>query len=597
MLESQTHRNTPAVPLSLAVAAPLKRALDTTAPLQEAMCREIAQGVADILHTLGIPGAPRIQITALEEEPAFASRFLRLLAHEHLCPYADELLQRVQSYVCGIPLSPVIKPDHFLEWLCALLDTHAEDTKTNPQVAAEFLRVVCLEMITAQPAVLLGPAQVVAYQASLPASANGPDVSWPPDPYWLRPILAEVLNLKVSIADTQRVATVLKAGLAKGQSQAALVEDLFVALQTDVVEIQLPPGYLRQITMADENSEHDKFALMRDGLFYELGIRYPRFSFALCEHLKPNSFTFKINHLTTLPWIGLPPDYLLVSETTEKLQLFDISGQAALNPANAQECSLMNVSSRHDAEALGLQTWNPMEYLVLCFSTSVRENSPCFTHCQAVQEHLDQLEQAFPALVQAAQAKVSLVQLTRVLRALSAEELSIRDLRAILECVLDYDHIVTDLHHYIIFDDRLPTTESPDETGMHAFMYLTSYIRAGLKRYISHKYTRGSNTLIVYLLDPEIEEMLLEQQVAGRGAQQGPLSSRERDEILEAVRAETGTLPSTSVHLPAILTSIDIRPLLRAIMAAEFPRMPVLAYQELSPDLNIQPIARLALRL
>ena len=41
--------------------------------------------------------------------------------------------------------------------------------------------------------------------------------------------------------------------------------------------------------------------------------------------------------------------------------------------------------------------------------------------------------------------------------------------------------------------------------------------------------------------------------------------------------------------------SARVRAILRRCIAAEFPRLPVLAYQELSPVLNVQPIARLTL--
>lgn len=598
MLESQVSRNASEVRLSLAVAASLKRVLDGVAPLQEALRREIARGVADSLQTLGIPSEPQVQIIALEAEPVFASQFMRLLVNEHLCPYADELLWRIYSYVSGAPLSREVESSRVLAWLVELLDGQAESVEADHQIVVEFLSLTCLEIIKEQPAVLLGPAQVAAYLASLADLINGSDLpsgTWPLDANWLLPVLADVLSLKISIADKQKVAEVIKEGLMKGQSQAAILEDLIVALRTDVVEIQLPADYFRQITTADSAGEHDKFALMRDGLFYELGARYPRFEFVPNESLKPNSFAFKINHLTMLPWVGLPSDQWLVNDTPDRLKLLNIQGRAALNPANANECSLVGSSAQSYVEAAGLQTWNQIEYLVLCFSVSLRENGACFIHRQVVQDQLQQLEQAFPALVKAAQAKISLEPLTRVLRALIAEEIPIRNLRSILEWLVDYDYVVINPLHYILLDDRLPVSEPPNQARINnSLINLTSFVRAGMKRYISHKYTRGQNTLLVYLLDPEIEEMLVERQVPRADNQREQLSPNERNQILEAVRAEVETLSPSSTR-PVILTSIAVRPYLRELIAPAFPRMPVVAYQELAPDLNIKPIARISL--
>jgi type III secretion protein V len=101
--------------------------------------------------------------------------------------------------------------------------------------------------------------------------------------------------------------------------------------------------------------------------------------------------------------------------------------------------------------------------------------------------------------------------------------------------------------------------------------------------------------LIVYLLDPEIERMLSPHPVLGTGEQRRTeLAESARDKILEALRDEVGAYP-LSASAPVILTTIDVRPALRDLIAHEFPRLPVLAYQELSPEMNIQPIARISL--
>ena len=46
---------------------------------------------------------------------------------------------------------------------------------------------------------------------------------------------------------------------------------------------------------------------------------------------------------------------------------------------------------------------------------------------------------------------------------------------------------------------------------------------------------------------------------------------------------------------PVVLTTALIRYRLRKALRGAFPRLSVLSYQELSPDMNIQPIARISL--
>jgi type III secretion protein V len=59
------------------------------------------------------------------------------------------------------------------------------------------------------------------------------------------------------------------------------------------------------------------------------------------------------------------------------------------------------------------------------------------------------------------------------------------------------------------------------------------------------------------------------------------------------VSDEVGNLPPTAAS-PVILTTMEIRKILRVLIEKEFPSLAVLSYQELSPDMNIQPIARIS---
>ena len=51
------------------------------------------------------------------------------------------------------------------------------------------------------------------------------------------------------------------------------------------------------------------------------------------------------------------------------------------------------------------------------------------------------------------------------------------------------------------------------------------------------------------------------------------------------------------VNRPVILTTLEARRKLRRLVEKELPSLAILAYQELSPDVNIQPVGRLDLTL
>ena len=114
----------------------------------------------------------------------------------------------------------------------------------------------------------------------------------------------------------------------------------------------------------------------------------------------------------------------------------------------------------------------------------------------------------------------------------------------------------------------------------------SSFVRTTLNKYISHKFTKGGGTLIAYLLDPEIER-----RIRNTGAL--PLTDDEKTRLMGAISEEVGSLPPTA-QTPVLLTSMEIRRAVRKLIETSFPNLAVLSYQELSPDLNIQPIARIS---
>jgi type III secretion protein V len=330
------------------------------------------------------------------------------------------------------------------------------------------------------------------------------------------------------------------------------------------------------IPLVEDTGEGSKFLgemvpMMRDGLFYELGVRFPGIRVRGNESdMPPGSYLIMINEIPlVMGTVSL--NKVLVNDTAERLRLLNIEGETATNPANGNECAWIEAEFKEVAEQAGLTTWDAAGYIVLHLSSVLRKNAAEFVGIQEVMNMLEQLEQAFPALVKETVPKVvSPFQLTDILRRLVEEEISIRDLRSILQSLAEWGQVE------------------------HDTVMLTEYVRSALKRYISHKYTRGQNTLIVYLLDPQIEETVRSSIQHTSSGSYLALEPEITQEILSAVRTEVGSLPPTAQN-PVILTTMEIRRYFRKLVELEFPHLAVLSYQELSPDMNIQPIARISL--
>jgi len=349
--------------------------------------------------------------------------------------------------------------------------------------------------------------------------------------------------------------------------------ELFVPVVTPIV-LEVSDALVPYV---DSRQDAGKFLFelvpfMREGLFVELGVRFPGVRARGNPSLPPGSYQVQINEVpvvTGQATLG----HILVNDTVDRLKLMNVQGFEAINPATRQPAAWVPEQHKDMLEAAGLTTWDVSGYIILHLAAVLRRNAREFVGVQECQSHLDQLEKAFPAVVKETVPKVvSVLKLTDILQRLVEEEISIRDMRAVLQALAEHGQVEQDA------------------------VMLTEHVRASMRRYVSHKYARGTGTLVVYLLDPQIEEAI---RGAIKRTSAGSHLALEPDiaqEIVQAVKNECGHLPP-SAQRPIILTAMDIRRYVRKLLEYEFnPSFSVVSYQELAPDLNIQPVARISSR-
>ncbi len=349
--------------------------------------------------------------------------------------------------------------------------------------------------------------------------------------------------------------------------------ELFIPVVTPIV-LEVSDAL---VPFVDSRQDGGKFLyelipFMRDGLFVELGVRFPGVRARGSPGLPPGAYQIQINEVpvvTGQATLG----HILVNDTVDRLKLMNIEGFEAVNPATRQPAAWVPEQNKDMLEAAGLTTWDVPGYIILHTASVLRRQAREFVGVQEVQSMLDQLEKAFPAIVKEVVPKVvNVLKLTDILGRLVEEEISIRDLRGILQAIAEHGQTEADS------------------------VMLTEHVRSSQKRYVSHKYARGTNTLIVYLLDPQIEEAIRSSIKRTSAGTHLALEPDIAQEIVQAVKNECGHLPPTAQR-PVILTSMDIRRYVRKLLEYEFnPPFSVVSYQELSPELNIQPVARISTR-
>jgi len=205
----------------------------------------------------------------------------------------------------------------------------------------------------------------------------------------------------------------------------------------------------------------------------------------------------------------------------------------------------------------------------------LRERAADFLGIAEAQVLLDQLEQVAPATVRQVVPKpVTVTLLADVLRRLVEEGVSIRDLRAVLEALSQVANV-----------DKDP-------------LNLAEFVRAQLRRPITHRLTAGSRELAVVLLDPVIEDTVrsaVQRTAAGSFLTLAPAAGRDIVSAVKRAASEAGRSFDTDDSAPIVLTQPDIRRFVRKLLETDLPYVRVVSYAELLPEVSLKPLARATL--
>jgi type III secretion protein V len=309
---------------------------------------------------------------------------------------------------------------------------------------------------------------------------------------------------------------------------------------------------------------------LRETLFTELGVPLPGIRVrGHAPDLPPGGYRVRLQEIPMADG-AVPAGRVLALESPERLATLGLTGEPAAHPGDGSPAAWVAEGDRDLCAEAGVTTFDAGGAVLLHLGAVLARYAYEFVGIQETQQLLDHFERSHPALVREITPKLCSPQLIAdVLRRLVEEGISIRNLRDILQALAEW----------------APAEKDP--------VVLTEYVRMALKRQITHKYAAGASSLTVFLLDGAIED-------AVRGAVQHTSSGSylalepelSRD-ILGAVRRALGApAPGGS---PVILTQMEIRRYVKRLVEVEHPRIAVLSYQELAPELNIQPVGRIRL--
>ena len=319
----------------------------------------------------------------------------------------------------------------------------------------------------------------------------------------------------------------------------------------------------------DADVLNDELLKIRRALYFDLGVPFPGIQLRFNEGLPPESYNILLSEVPVSQG-RLRPGYLLVRESVANLSALQIAYEEDRKFLPHIPTLWVDGALREPLSRAGIPFMDPSQVLTYHLAFVLKKDSADFIGIQETRFLLSAMEGRFPDLVKESTRVLPIQKIAEILQRLVSEDISVRNLRAILESLIEWGQKEKDS------------------------VLLTEYVRSTLKRHISYKYSSGQNILPAYLLAPSIEDTVrgaVRQTSAGSYLSLDPAVSKR---LVENIKKTVGDIGGNAQR-PVLLTSMDIRRYLRKMIEQDLYDLPVLSYQELTQEINIQPLARIDL--
>jgi type III secretory pathway component EscV len=300
-----------------------------------------------------------------------------------------------------------------------------------------------------------------------------------------------------------------------------------------------------------------KAAQLADDLFQELGVRFGPCDVVETRGLvQPDELRVAINDTHGAPRAGLRSGQRLVDTTRDRLERLGVEARESFHPTTGRACAIVDAPHVERAVQIAQNSWSALDHLILTLADELRSHAPALLSLDLASYELLCIERRSPKLVALARARIGEGELTRVLRRLLEENVSIRNLRCILEALVSLAALPT---------PRLTTED------------LVVHARSALKRQLVQQYARGSNTLCVLIPAAGLEGLL--RLAAGELELQRAIDRIGHQAVAQA----------PPDRQPVVLTTRQVRRPLQLLLRRRFPEVAVLSYEELTSFINIRP--------
>lgn len=319
----------------------------------------------------------------------------------------------------------------------------------------------------------------------------------------------------------------------------------------------------------DSQALNDELMRVRRALYHDLGVPFPGIQLRFNSAIPDDTYSILLQEV---PVAGakLQPGCVLVRESKENLDVLEVPYQEGEKFLPDIPALWVEESEIEKLTKAGVHFLDLPRIFTHHLAHVLKKYAGDFLGLQETRFLLDQTEAQFSELVKEVQRVIPIPKITEILQRLVQEEVSIRNLRSILQALIEWGQKEKDT------------------------VLLVEYVRSSLKRFISYKHSGGQNTLAVYLLDTSTEETIRKAIRQTSGGSFLALDPSTTKDLVDQVKSNVGDMTRGQLK-PVLLTSMDVRRYVKKLIELEVPELSVLSYQELTQEINIQPLARIAI--
>jgi flagellar biosynthesis protein FlhA len=384
-------------------------------------------------------------------------------------------------------------------------------------------------------------------------------------PFLTLGILLGLLGWQLQRAARRREAEEASQAATQGEVAAAAEdrkpENVLGLLAVDPMEIELGYGLLGLADASMGGDLMERVVMIRRQTALDLGLVLPYIRVRDNMSLKPNQYVIKLKGIEVAQG-ELLPDHFLAMDPGNVVS--PVPGMETREPAFGLPALWVAEVDRERAELAGYTVVDPPAVIATHLTEVIRSHSHELLGRQEVKQLVDLIKESHPAVVEELQRGLSLGEIQKVLQNLLREGVSIRDLVTIFETLADYGAANKDLE------------------------LLTEYVRSGLSRSIARQYGLTGKVRVM-TVHPDLEQRIggaVDRQPGGTYLNLEPELIHRLLQSLTRLAGDMAALGSQ----PLVLVSPGIRPYFKRMTDRALPKLIVLSYNEIDPNLEIEAV-------